>query len=166
MSLTPRSDRPHMPGYGTKPSNEGSGLLPWTWAEERLKEAKNFWVATNGTNGQPHLTPVWAVWDGKKLLFTCAVGSRKARNLTTDPHCTVSTDDEYNPVVIEGVAGLILDEEARRSMVAAMNRKYESDIPDEFLAPEVNCLFAVTPIKAFGLLHDDFNGSPTRWTFD
>jgi hypothetical protein len=32
-----------MPGYGTLPVGEGRGLLPWSWAEERLVRSYDFW---------------------------------------------------------------------------------------------------------------------------
>lgn len=34
--LAPRASRPHMPDYGIKGPDERRGLLPWSWAEERL----------------------------------------------------------------------------------------------------------------------------------
>jgi len=154
-----------MPGYGTKPPHEGSGLLPWSWAEEQLSAAKNYWVATNGAGSQPHLSPVWAVWDGERLLFSCAVNSRKARNLRADPRCTISTEGAMNPVIVEGAAILVSGMAARRVLLDGMNKKYETEIPEDFLAPDKNCVFAVSPARAYGLKHDDFEGSPTRWTF-
>ena len=38
----PRASRPLMPGYGFVGPDAGVGLLPWSWAEERLLESKNF----------------------------------------------------------------------------------------------------------------------------
>lgn len=61
--IRPVASRPYMPGYGTKPATEGSGLLPWEWAEEGLSAARNYWVATVGPDGSPHSTPVWGVWN-------------------------------------------------------------------------------------------------------
>ena len=58
----PRADRPYMPGYGTLGPDEGTGLLPWSWAEERLVRSHDFWLATTWPDGGPHVTPVWAVW--------------------------------------------------------------------------------------------------------
>ena len=36
-----------MPGYGTLPATEGGGLLPWSWAEERLIRSHDFWLANH-----------------------------------------------------------------------------------------------------------------------
>ena len=32
----PRISRPYMPGYGILAADQGSGLLPWSWAADRL----------------------------------------------------------------------------------------------------------------------------------
>jgi hypothetical protein len=32
-----------MPGYGLPKGS--SGLLPWKWAEQRLKKSHNYWIA-------------------------------------------------------------------------------------------------------------------------
>ena len=34
-----------MPGYGISGPTEGSGLLHWSWATERLTAARNYWPA-------------------------------------------------------------------------------------------------------------------------
>ncbi len=46
-----------------------------------------------------------------------------------------------------------------------MNAKYDVDYTVDFLDPAVNATVRVRPRWAFGLLHDDFTGSPTRWRF-
>jgi hypothetical protein len=37
-----------MPGYGISGPAEGSGLLHWSWAAERLTAARNYWVIIEG----------------------------------------------------------------------------------------------------------------------
>jgi PPOX class probable F420-dependent enzyme len=155
-----------MPGYGTKGPDEGSGVLPWSWAEELLRSAQNYWVVTLGADGFPHSTPVWGAWDGERLSFSCAVESRKSRNLRHDPRCSISTEDAANPVVIEGMAEVVIDMEVIAGILTLINDKYKSDISIEFLDRTVNSLFQVRPHWAFGLKHDDFEGSPTRWLFE
>jgi len=58
----PTRSRPYMPGYGIHPPDEGSGLLPWSWAEQRLHSSHTFWVVTLWPDGRPHAMPVWGVW--------------------------------------------------------------------------------------------------------
>ena len=74
-----------MPGYGTLPAEQGTGLLPWSWAKERLARSHDYWLATVMPSGAPHLMPVWAVWHDDSLWFSSANGSRKARNLAAEP---------------------------------------------------------------------------------
>ena len=51
-----------MPGYGILGPNQGSGLLPWSWAEERLIASHAYWLSTVRPDGRPHAIPVWGVW--------------------------------------------------------------------------------------------------------
>jgi pyridoxamine 5'-phosphate oxidase-like protein len=85
----PRASRPYMPGYGIARPEEGSGLLHWSWAAERLTTARNYWVATVWPDGRPHIMPVWGMWDDSTLWFSSAEGSRKVRNLAADPRCCI-----------------------------------------------------------------------------
>jgi hypothetical protein len=128
----PRASRPHMPGYGTLGPDEGTGLLPWSWAEERLVASRNYWVATVSPDGRPHVMPVWGVWDERALWFSSAAGSRKARNLSANEGCTVATEDGVEPVVVEGSAGVVTDPEAIRRFVTLINTKYETHLDQEF----------------------------------
>ncbi len=162
----PRADRPAMPGYGVLGAGEGTGLLPWSWAEERLRVSRYYWVSTVRPDGRPHASPVWGLWHDGRLWFTCGGRSRKARNLAADPRCSVTTDDAENPVIVDGVAEITRDPAAIARFVEAGNAKYGPSYTVEFLDPDVNLTVAVRPERAFGLLHDDFTGSPTRWTFE
>jgi hypothetical protein len=40
-----------MPGYGVQPPDGGTGLLPWTWAQERLVSSRDFWLDTADFTG-------------------------------------------------------------------------------------------------------------------
>ena len=161
-----RASRPYMPGYGTKGPTEGRGLLPWSWADERLTRSHDYWVATTRADGRPHLMPVWAVWDAGALWFSSSVGSSKARNLTADPRCSIATDSAWEPVVVEGVATVVTDHDALARFITLENEKYETDYSVDFLDPAVNATFRVEPSWVFSLTEDDFEGSPTRWSFD
>jgi hypothetical protein len=159
----PTADRPFMPGYGIQGADEGRGLLPWSWAVERLTSSHEYWIATVGADGHPHVTPVWAVWLDGALWFSSGGRSRKARNLLTHARCAATTDDAHRPVVVEGDATLVEDHDAVRAFTTASNHKYETDYDlDFFLA---NATFRLDPVWAFALDDEDFAGTPTRWTF-
>jgi PPOX class probable F420-dependent enzyme len=150
-----------MPGYGTVGADEGTGLLPWSWATERLTASHDYWVATVWPDGRPHVTPVWGVWLDDAVWFSSSGGSRKARNLARDPRAVVTTDNAQEPVIVEGEVERVTDEEAVRTFTASVNAKYETDIAVEFFLE--NVCFRLRPARAIGLTEDDFTGSPTRW---
>ena len=159
------SSRPHMPGYGLLGPNEGSGLLPWSWAHDRLVASHDFWLATVRDDARPHLMPVWGAWDGESLWFSSARGSRKAINLRAHPRCSVATDNAYEPVIVEGDAIAVTDEQQLRGALDFENRKYGTDYGVEMIDPAHNSWFRLRPIWVFSLDEDDFTGSPTRWSF-
>lgn len=154
-----------MPGYGLVDATQGTGLLPWSWARERLQRSHDYWVTTARGAAQPHIMPVWAVWLDDALWFSSSRASRKARDIAQGSRCAIATDNPYEPVIIEGRAVLIEDESAIVRFVAAVNEKYQTDYGVEFFARPENGCFLVRPEWAFGLLESDFTGSPTRWTF-
>jgi PPOX class probable F420-dependent enzyme len=154
-----------MPGYGLVGPEAGSGLLPWTWAQEQLEEPHNFWLATRWPDGRPHVMPVWAVWQAQTLLFSSSRQSRKARNLAADPRCTLTTEDAQNPLVVEGVAELLTTPVDLQEFLTSLNAKYGTDYGLEMVDPQANCSYRMRPRWAFGLRSDDFTGSPTRWAF-
>ena len=162
----PRASRPHMPGYGIAGPEEGTGLLPWSWADERLRRSHDYWVATVRPEARPHLMPVWGVWHEASLWFSSGKRSRKAKNLASNLHCAVSTDDAYEPVVVEGVVELIVDRAAISNFASLVHDKYSVNYGADFYNPAVNCTFRLRPTSVFGLTEDDFAGSPTRWSFD
>jgi PPOX class probable F420-dependent enzyme len=162
---SPHAERPYMPGYGVVDADQGSGLLPWSWALDRINAARNFWVATVWPDGRPHSMPVWGVWGDNRLWFSSSLRSRKIHNLTAEPRCVVTTEDATDPVVIEGTAEVVTDMKAIKDFLDWTNEKYETSYSVEFLDPAVNATVAVRPRWVFGLRQDDFSGSPTRWVF-
>jgi nitroimidazol reductase NimA-like FMN-containing flavoprotein (pyridoxamine 5'-phosphate oxidase superfamily) len=100
MEKERKADRPFMPGYGISEASEG--ILPWSWAEERLSNSRNYYLATTRPEGRPHVMAVWGVWFGGRYYFSTGEGSRKARNLTTNPECVVTTDVLTEAVILEG----------------------------------------------------------------
>jgi len=161
----PKPSRPYAPGYGLPESNKG--LLPWSWAEQRLKKSHNYWITTVRPDGVPHTMVVWGLWQEGRFLFSTGSESRKARNLRANKHCIVSTEDAYEAVIVEGVAE-IADVAARRKLIPAYERKYKFDLSkmkDDILSMK-EPVFAVRPRVVFGLWEKHFQGRSTRWKFD
>jgi PPOX class probable F420-dependent enzyme len=161
----PTATRPYMPGYGIQPATEGRGLLPWSWAEQRLIRSHDFWLATVTPDGTPHLMPVWAVWHTGQLWFSSSNGSRKARNLTAQPRCSLSTGDPLEPVVVQGPAQRVTDPDLLAALLAAENAKYGTSYGPDMVDPASNSVFRLRPEWVFALDSRDFTGSPTRFTF-
>ena len=70
----PKSSRPHMPGYGLLDAAQGTGLLPWSWAVERLERSHDYWMATLRPDGRPHVMPVWGIWLEAAVWFSSSRG--------------------------------------------------------------------------------------------
>ena len=161
----PKASRPRMPGYGLPESNQG--LLPWTWAEQRLKKSHNYWITTVKPDGSPHTMVVWGLWQDGRLLFSTGSKSRKARNLARNKACVVCTEHAHEAVIVEGIAE-IADQPARRKFLPTYERKYKFDLKSmkqDILAMK-EPVFAVRPRLVFGLWEKHFVGKTTRWTFE
>jgi PPOX class probable F420-dependent enzyme len=157
----PAASRPHMPDYGISPAADG--LLPWAWAVERLERAHNYWVATTGPDGSPHLAAVWGCWREGAFAFSTGGRSRKARNLAADPRCVVTPEHAGESVVVEGTARRVTDPAALAALAATYHDKYGSGFPDPLEHP----VFAVRPRVAFAVVEREpmFSRSATRWSF-
>jgi hypothetical protein len=110
--------------------------------------------------------PVWGMWHDDEFWFSSSKPSRKARNLSANPRCVVTTEDANNPVVVEGTSRLITSPRELALMLELENAKYSTAYGIEMLDPALNSSFRVRPLWAFGLQAGDFTGSPTRWEFE
>lgn len=99
--------RPDTPGYGIRP--DGEGILPWSFVDERMANARNYWAATTRPDGRPHAMPLSGVWIDGSFCFGTGPGSRKARNLAENPHLVVHSESGDEVVILEGVAELVAD---------------------------------------------------------
>src|SRR5579862_9855837 len=169
-SRKPQSSRPHAPGYGFPESKKG--LLPWSWAEQRLKKSHNYWITTVKPDGSPqdvspHTMVVWGLWQDGRLMFSTGSKSRKARNLAQNPNCIVCTEHAHEAVIVEGVAE-VADVPARRKFLPAYEKKYKFDMSTmkEAILSMKEPVFAVRPRVVFALTEKHFQNKSTRWKFD
>lgn len=149
--------------FGAQMPADGE-LLPWSWAEQRLTDARTYWIATTRPDGRPHTRPVWGVWLDDHLWFS--TGSLARHNLVTNPAITVHPDDGDRVVVIEGRAERVTDVGALRSMCTPYTVKYDYPIhpTDEGMRDDAGNegpVYRVVPDVVLGW--DADMARPTRW---
>jgi hypothetical protein len=168
----PRPSRIATPGYGFPKGKKG--LLPWSWAEQRLKKSHNYWITTitpgSSKSAKPHSMVVWGLWLGSghdgRFLFVTGAESRKTRNLAKNANCIVCTEDASEAVVVEGIAEIV-DVDTRRKLIPIFERKYKYDLSsmkDDILSMK-EPVFAVRPLVVFALWEKHFQNKSTRWQF-
>jgi hypothetical protein len=147
--------RPDIPGYGIRP--DGEGILPRSFVDERMANARNYWVATTRPDGRPHAMPLSGVWIDGSFCFGTGPGSRKARNLAENPHLVVHSESGDEVVILEGVAELVADPV---SLDGAFRVKYgieTGDVDDVW--------YALRPVVAFAWVKSNYHKTATRWRF-
>jgi hypothetical protein len=162
----PQPSRIQAPGYGFPESTKG--LLPWSWAEHRLKKSHNYWITTvtPGKPPKPHTMVVWALWQDGRVLFSTGSTSRKARNLAQNKNCIISTEHAHEAIIVEGIAE-IADLATRRKFLPAYQKKYKFDMSKmkaDILSMK-EPVFAVHPKLVFALWEKHFQNKSTRWKF-
>ena len=157
-SESPCATRPYMPGYGVPKGRKG--ILPWSWAEQRLKKSHNYWITTVRPDGSPHTMVIWGLWIDGAFYFSTGQESRKAKNLARNPKCIVCTEDSSEAVVVEGEARRVHDSPDLK-FFARYEKKYDWDMSEMQKEP----IYAVRPRVAFGLYEKKFQNAATRWNF-
>ena len=168
MTAEPVAEMPSMPDYGVQAATWTP--LPWTWAAEKLRTGRNFWVVTASAAGQPHVLPVWGVWDDEehRFAFSCGPSSVKARNIAANDRVAVAVDDTVECLTLQGRAAVVTDE-ARRQLWAdryvARYRSESADLEAAFVLS--NLVVEVVPSRALAVIEreEDFATRPTRWRF-
>jgi nitroimidazol reductase NimA-like FMN-containing flavoprotein (pyridoxamine 5'-phosphate oxidase superfamily) len=149
-----------MPGYGLPADT--SGLKPWSWGEQILRDAHNYWLATASAHGRPHVMPVWAVWAREALWLSTGGQSRKARNLAERSDCSAGAEIAGEAVIVEGAAVKLAASDAPAEIAQLYTAKYGHGYPED------SPLFRVEPRVAFGFSEaaDEFGEAATRWRFE
>lgn len=119
------------------------GLPPveWTKIVEKLESrsgpapdahnAHTTWLSTLNKDGSPHVTAVGAVWVDGTFWFQTGSGTRKGRNVTRDPRCSVAVLIRDADVVVEGEATRVTDPAALARVAKAWAAQGWPAEPDE-----------------------------------
>lgn len=165
----PRAERPAMADYGVPADT--AGVLPWSWAEERLLASRNLWVVSASPEGRPHAMPVWGVWvpESGTCVFSCSPNSRKARNFRANPRATVAVDDTVEVVVVEGAVQEVAPATVDAALDAYVEKYWATDAERAEGKAFVSShdVWELTPERAFGIIEreDDFAQRATRWVW-
>lgn len=154
----PNASRPYVPGYGIPTS--AKGMLPWSFADERLRKAKAYWVCTVDRDGKPHAVPVWGAWVEGAVYFGGSPEVLWARNLAANPQIAVHLESGDEAVILEGRVDRITD--PKHPLVAriadAYHAKYKMRHPPPF--------WELRPRKVFAWTLKSMFKDATRWQFD
>lgn len=160
----PETGRPLLPkDYGVPDSDEG--VLPWSWAVERLERAANYWFSTTRPDGRPHAMPAWAVWLDGSIYFDGSPETRRGRNLAQNPAIVIHLDSGDEVVVLEGEAHLTgkPERELAERLAAALGAKYGPKYVPEPDTWDQGGLYRLHLKVAFGW--SEFPTTMTRWRF-
>ena len=155
-----KRDRPTLPEEYGVPKDD-AGLHEWSWVDEKLRTARNYWVCTTRLDGRPHAAPVWATWHGDKLYFDGHPHTRWARNLAHNPAVTIHLESGDEVVILEGTAEDIpsMERPLAEEISTANQEKYSMGADVEELMRRG--IFALRPQVV--LAWSEFPKTMTRW---
>jgi len=162
-------------------------LMEWNRVEARLERGltqapdsggpnrHSCWHCTINPDGSPHVTGIGALWAEGAFWFETGENTRKAKNLASDPRCTISLAVQQFDLVVEGSAVKVTDP----STVAAMAERWANEgwpcrvddtgqaLTADFSAPSAGpppwSVYRVTVRGATAL--GTVDPGATRWTF-
>lgn len=73
-------------------------------------------IATVKKDGSPHVTPIWYMLDGGKLIVNTTTDRVKYRNIKRDPRVSFLVDDGYPYVMIQGKARIATERDAMKDI--------------------------------------------------
>jgi nitroimidazol reductase NimA-like FMN-containing flavoprotein (pyridoxamine 5'-phosphate oxidase superfamily) len=157
-------------------SSANAVATSWSQGRALLADAEVYWVASVRPDGRPHVTPLLGVWFDGAMYFCTGANERKAKNLSHNAHCILTTgSNTLNglDVVAEGDAESVGDEVERRRVADTYERKYGahftapdgtwSGLGDSIRMGDV-LLYRLVPKKVLGFAKGE-PFSQTRWEF-
>jgi PPOX class probable F420-dependent enzyme len=89
-------------------------------------------VGTIGKHGEPHVTPIWFLWDGERVRISLVAGRQKLRNLQRDPHISLAMIDPSRPTYYLELRGRVdeLTPDPELALERAIAEKYSGEWVD------------------------------------
>jgi hypothetical protein len=148
----------------------------WSLARAELAGAEVYWLSTVRPDGRPHVTPLLGVWLDGALYFCTGPNERKAKNLSANHHCILTTGHstlDGLDLVLEGTAEKLTDLAELGRVADTYELKYGphfaapngtwSGLGDAIRRAEV-LVYRVSPATGFGFGKGE-QFSQTRWGF-
>jgi PPOX class probable F420-dependent enzyme len=121
--------------------------------QRELFEKPSFvFLATNGRDGLPQVTPVWVDLEDGRIAVNTAEGRVKYRNIQRDPRVGISAvdpDDPYRMVTVKGTATMTRD--GADEHIDRLAKKYTGNDTYPWRQPgEVRVKVLIEPVSATG----------------
>jgi len=161
--LTPKISRPNFPkGYVDHPTS----ILAWKDVEERLVEARHYWICSVRPNQHPHVIPRWAAWVDGCVYYDGSPETRHAKNIDLNPNVALHLENGAEAVILYGTAQAVMqpDHSLTGLIASEYRRKYEvlGYVP-EANQWDAGGLFSIIPKTV--IAWTNFMDNPTRFKF-
>ena len=140
--------------------------LSWEGVADRLRPARNYWLATTGADGAPHTVPVWGAVVGSDLYTYGERNTVKARNLDRDDRAIVHLESAEDVLIVHGRLEDLGRPQDADSVLRAFDAKYDEPGDRQYLAstdPAFDVLYRLHPARALLWSLGDYSESQRRW---
>lgn len=141
--------------------------LTWEGVVDRLRPARNYWLATTGADGAPHTVPVWGAVVGHDLYTYAERDTVKARNLARDDRAVVHLESAEDVLIVHGRFEDLGRPQDAGSVLRAFDAKYDEPGDRQYLPsadPSFDVLYRLQPARALLWSLADYAESQRRWT--
>lgn len=160
---TPKISRPDFPpGY----VNDPKSFLTWKEVEQKLIEAKHYWLCSVRPNSRPHSVPRWAVWAKGRLYYDGSPETRHAQNIALNPFVSMHLESGEKAVIVEGTSKEI---RPPADLAIQLARAYTTKYATLGYSPKPTAwdgggLFEITPRTV--IAWNSFMDDPTKFVFE
>ena len=95
-------------------------------ATRSLEERLIAWFTTLRSDGSPHTTPAWFIFDENFIWIASGQRNRKVANIFGDPRVSIAIDGSASsPLVAQGRAAIISMADVPQTVLDGLARKYD-----------------------------------------